>query len=83
MAVFIDGVHFADVVVLVAMGITTGGEKRILGLREGATENAEVVKDLIPDPGARGIALVDPAIFVIDGAKALARRSKTLSGRAR
>jgi hypothetical protein len=28
---------------VVAMGVTEQGEKRILGLRQGATENAEVV----------------------------------------
>jgi len=70
-SVFIDGVHFAGVVVLVAMGITTSGEKRILGLREGATENAEVVKDLLADISARGMTLAGRALFVIDGAKAL------------
>ena len=39
-AVMIDGVHFADHVVLAAIGIDAGGKKHTLGLREGATENA-------------------------------------------
>ena len=37
-AVMIDGVHFADHVVLAAIGIDVGGKKHTLGLREGATE---------------------------------------------
>ena len=46
------------------------GRKHVLGLREGATENAVVVKDLLADLVARG---VDPArrLFVVDGSKAL------------
>ena len=38
-AVMIDGVHFADHVVLAAVGIESDGHKHVLGLREGATEN--------------------------------------------
>jgi hypothetical protein len=37
-ALMIDGVHFADHVVLAAVGIDCSGEKHPLGLREGATE---------------------------------------------
>ena len=47
------------------------GRKHMLGLREGATENAVVVKDLLADLVTRG---VDPArrrLFVVDGSKAL------------
>ena len=37
-AAMIDGVHFADNAVLVAIGVDLGGKKHVLGLREGATE---------------------------------------------
>jgi transposase-like protein len=49
LAVMIDGVHFADHVVLVAIGIDLGGSKHVLGLREGATENAAACKALLAD----------------------------------
>jgi len=39
-ALMIDGVHFAEHVVLAAVGIESNGKKHVLGLREGATENA-------------------------------------------
>lgn len=39
-ALMIDGVHFAEHVVLAAVGIESNGTKHVLGLREGATENA-------------------------------------------
>ena len=39
-ALLIDGVHFGEHLVLAAVGIDEQGEKHVLGLREGATENA-------------------------------------------
>gem|GEM_PF-4307848 len=39
-AVMIDGIHFGEHVVLIALGIDESGHKHVLGLREGATENA-------------------------------------------
>lgn len=36
--VMIDGIHFRDRVILVALGIDTKGNKHVLGLREGSTE---------------------------------------------
>jgi transposase-like protein len=38
--VMLDGVHVADHVILVAVGIDSDGCKPVLGIREGATENA-------------------------------------------
>jgi transposase-like protein len=45
----IDGVHFAEHVVLGAVGIDAQGRKQVPGLREGATENAAVCKALLAD----------------------------------
>ena len=36
--VMIDGIHFRDRVILVALGIDAQGNKHVLGLREGSTE---------------------------------------------
>src|SRR6516164_6664201 len=46
-ALFIDGVHFGEHLVLAAVGVDERGEKHVLGLREGATENAAVCKALL------------------------------------
>jgi transposase-like protein len=70
-AAMIDGVHFAEHVVLVAIGIDLGGKKHVLGLREGATENAAACKALLSDLIERGLAADRTLLFVIDGAKAL------------
>jgi putative transposase len=48
-AVMVDGVHFADHVVLAAVGIESNGTKHVLGLREGATESAAACKALLAD----------------------------------
>jgi putative transposase len=70
-AVMIDGVRFADHVVLAALGIDTSGKKHVLGLREGATENVASCKALLADLVERGLATDRTRLFVIDGAKAL------------
>jgi len=69
--IYIDGLRFGEHHVIAALGVDSDGYKHILGLREGATENAVVVKDLLSELVERG---VDPArrrLFVIDGSKAL------------
>jgi transposase-like protein len=51
-AVMIDGVEYAGETMVVALGIMEDGTKQILGLRHGATENAEVCTALLEDHGA-------------------------------
>jgi transposase-like protein len=70
-ALMIDGVHFADHVVLAAVGIDRSGTKHPLGLREGATENAAACKALLADLIERGLNPDRTILVVIDGGKAL------------
>jgi putative transposase len=72
-ALMIDGVHFAEHLCVVAMGITIDGTKIPLGLVEGSTENTTVVKALLTDLRGRGLDVGRPILVVIDGAKALAK----------
>ena len=53
----IDGVHFAEHVVLAAVGIDSSGEKHPLGPREGAIENAAACGELFADLIERGLAI--------------------------
>lgn len=71
-ALMLDGVHFAGHLCVVALGIGIDGTKHPLGLVEGDTENATVVKDLLVDLRDRGLDVTRPVLVVIDGAKALA-----------
>jgi transposase-like protein len=70
-ALLLDGVHLGEHVVLAAVGVDAQGDKHVLGLREGATENAAAVRALLADLVERGIATDRSLLIVIDGAKAL------------
>jgi transposase-like protein len=56
--------------VIVALGVDPMGKKHLLGVREGASENAVVVSALLEDLLARGLSPRQRRLFVIDGAKA-------------
>lgn len=71
LAVWIDGVQLGSYHVICAVGVDNAGNKHVLGLREGATENTEVAKALLEDLVARGLKSSRPRLFVIDGSKAL------------
>jgi putative transposase len=70
-ALLIDGTPFQDRQMIVALGIGCDGRKTVLGLREGATENATVVGALLSDLLARGLDFSTPRLYVLDGSKAL------------
>jgi transposase-like protein len=70
-AILIDGTPFKDRQMMVALGIGCDGRKTVLGLREGATENATVVVALLSDLLERGLDFSTPRLYVLDGAKAL------------
>ena len=69
--VMIDGIHFRDRVILVALGIDAQGNKHVLGLREGSTEATRVVRSLLSDLIERGLDAQRMRLWVIDGGKAL------------
>jgi transposase-like protein len=67
----IDGVRIADHVMIVAVGVDAQGNKHVLGIREGATENAAVCTELLCDLRTRGMSTESKMLFVLDGSKAL------------
>ncbi len=69
--VFIDGIGWAETTMVVALGIGEDGSKRVMGFREGATENGEVCKALLEELVERGLDTSRSTLFVIDGGKAL------------
>jgi len=71
LVIYLDGVRFQEHHVVAAIGVDAQGEKHVLGLAEGATENATVVKGLLEDLVARGVRPDRRRLFVIDGSKAL------------
>ncbi len=69
--IYIDGMEFGDHVMIGAVGVDAQGRKHVLAIREGATENATVAKELLEDLVARGVNPDQKRLFVIDGSKAL------------
>src|SRR4029077_16222997 len=79
-ALLIDATPFAGQQMVVALGISQDGRKTILGLRQGATENATVVGELLGDLMTRGLDFSEPCLYVLDGGKALHAAVKKYAG---
>ena len=71
LAVYLDGIVVASHHILAAVGVDEQGNKHLLGLAQGASENARVVKDLLSNLLERGLKPDVTRLFVIDGSKAL------------
>lgn len=80
--VLIDGLHFRDHVILLALGIRADGYKHVLALREGTTENATVCKAMLSDLRDRGLNLDRPTLFIVDGGTGLRKAIREHCGRA-
>lgn len=81
-ALLIDATPFAGQQMVAALGISQDGRKTILGLRQGATENATVVGELLGDLVTRGLDFSQPRLYVLDGGKALSSAVKKYAGKA-
>ena len=77
-AIMVDGVHFAQHLCVVALGIGIDGTKHPLALVEGDTENATVVERLLVDLKERGLDATKPTLFVLDGPGAGQRGQRDL-----
>lgn len=69
---FFDGTYVSKRQVITCVGIDISGTKHVLAVRNGASENEIVCKDLISDLRERGLDCTKKYLFVIDGSKALA-----------
>ena len=76
----IDGIVFRDRTIGVALGISIDGTKRVLGIRDGSTENATVARALLSDLIDRGLRTDRTLLFVIDGSKALRKAISEVFG---
>jgi transposase-like protein len=76
----IDGIDLKGRTNVVALGISTEGEKLALGLWEGSSENATVAQALLSDLVERGLDTQQGVLVVIDGAKALRKAVRTVLG---
>jgi Transposase, Mutator family len=65
---------------VVALAILADGTKLPVGLWDGSTENATVVRHLLADLQGRGLDASQGLLVVIDGAKALAKAVRQVFG---
>jgi putative transposase len=79
-ALMIDATPFAGQQLVAVLGITESGKKMILGIRQGATENATVVGELLGDLLNRGLDFTVPRLYTLDGGKALTAAVKKYAG---
>jgi len=81
-AMLIDGTPFGEQQLITVIGLTVHGHKVVLGLRQGATENTTVVKQMLEDLRDRGVDFEVPRLYILDGGKALFAGVKRVAGKA-
>jgi transposase-like protein len=79
-ALLVDATPFEGQQMVAALDIGCDGTKMILGIWQGATENATVVGELLGDLMNRGVDFTVPRLYVLDGGKALHAAVKKYAG---
>jgi putative transposase len=80
-AVMIDGIEVGEHTIVIALGIDESSQKHVLGLWQGATENAQVCIALLNNLIERGLDPQQAYLFVIDGGKALRKAIRDVFGK--
>jgi transposase-like protein len=70
-AIFLDGKTFAEDMMVVALGITMEGQKRVLGFVQAGTENERVLTQFLRSLVDRGLDVSQGILVIIDGGKGL------------
>ena len=70
-ALVLDGKTFGEAQMIIALGITSTGEKVMLGFVESGTENSRVCTEFLQSLVARGLSAQHGLLAVIDGSKGL------------
>jgi len=68
---FLDGKTFAEDTMVIALGITLEGEKKLLGFVQTGTENERALTPFLVGLTERGLKLAEGLLVVIDGGKGL------------
>ncbi len=79
-ALMADGVVIAETTMVAALGIDDQGNKHVLGLRQGSTENKTLCRDMFSDLVERGLDFSGGILLVIDGGKGLRAAAKEVFG---
>jgi transposase-like protein len=79
-ALMLDGIEVAKQTLVVALGITSAGDKIPLGLEQGSTENAALCTTLLNGLIARGLKVSERILCVIDGGKGIRKALEDVLG---
>jgi hypothetical protein len=71
LVLLLDGKRFAADGIVMALGVTRTGEKRLLGMMQAATENKTVCATFLRELVERGFTAPQGLLVVLDGAKGL------------
>ncbi len=80
LVVYVDGLVVAGRTVLAALGVLETGEKLVLGLREGSSENGPLCRTFLEDLVARGLSAEKGLLVVLDGGKGIASAVRAVFG---
>jgi len=79
-ALVIDGKHFLKEQVVIALGVTSSGDKIPLGFIQTTTENSTAVQGLLQNLLARNFRFTEGLLAILDGAKGLSKAVKETFG---
>lgn len=79
-ALQIDGKSVSGNQVIIALGITDKGDKKVLGLTQSASEHHRPVEDLLRNILGRGFQFKEGLLAVLDGSKGLSKAVKNTFG---
>jgi transposase-like protein len=80
LALWIDGKYVASEQMIVCMGVTEAGYKKVLGFTQATTENARPIKEMLRNLIERGLSFDEGILCVIDGSKGLRKAIREVFG---
>jgi transposase-like protein len=80
LTVWTDCIQEGGYAVVCAVGLTDAGDKKVLGLRQGTTEDTVLCRELFEDLVSRGFSSEEGVLFVVDGGKGLSRALREVFG---
>lgn len=80
-AIVLDGKRFAEDEMVIAVGITVGGEKVVLGFVQTATENEKSCSEFLRELVGRGLRYDLGLLVVVDGSKGFRKAVEKVFGK--
>jgi transposase-like protein len=79
-ALFIDGKHYDEEQIILAMAVTKSGEKQMVGMTQAPGENSMVVVQMLQSMIDRGFSYDEGLLCISDGSKGIAAAIQSVFG---